>query len=121
MADVVERFIAAVQRKRDFLGFADILACRRIESGVLAVQATTRGHVGDRLKRAQNRPELRTWLAAGNRFEVWGWFFRAGTWDVKRIAVRTEDLTAIAVTNPPGRRRLWKGERQELLPGLFGE
>jgi hypothetical protein len=104
VADVAERFIPHVNRKRDLLGFADVVAVRRGEPGVLAVQATTRGHVADRLRRCQARPELRTWLAAGNRFEVWGWQLHAGRWRVHRVAVCGADLRAVAVEVRPRRR-----------------
>jgi len=104
-ADVVERFIAAVQRKRDFLGFADILGCKPGVPGVLAVQATSLPHVGDRLKRCKARGELRTWLAAGNAFEVWGWTFRAGRWTCKRVAVTGDDLADVVLVAPPRRRK----------------
>lgn len=103
--DVVERFIAAVQRKRDFLGFADILGCKPGIPGVLAIQATTIGHVKDRLDRCRARPELRTWLAAGNVFEVWGWCKRAGKWTVKRVAVQPGDLAEVVLVAPPRRRK----------------
>jgi hypothetical protein len=112
--DVVERYIAAVQRKHDFLGFADVLAVRRGEVGVLAVQATTKAHVGDRLARATGRAELRTWLAAGNRFCVMGWYQQDGRWHVKQVEVRGEDLQAVAVAAPRARGQR-KGTRQTEL------
>src|SRR5258708_4321439 len=87
LADVCERYIAPIRRKRDLFGFADVLAVRRGISGVLAIQCTTRGHVQDRLIRAKSRRELAVWLAAGNAFEVWGWVQRQGRWRVYRVAV----------------------------------
>ena len=91
-AGVVERFIAPANVRRDFLGCIDLLAVHPWENGVLAVQCTTKGHLRDRLTKARARPELRTWLAAFNRFEVWGWHRRAGRWHVERVAVRPEHL-----------------------------
>jgi hypothetical protein len=110
-ADVVERYLHHARRKRDFLGFADVLAVRRGEPGTLAIQASTLAHVRDRLDRCRSRPELAAWLAAGNRLEVWGWFKRAGRWKVKRVEVRGEDL-ADSVLSAPRPRRRRKGERQ---------
>jgi hypothetical protein len=104
LADVCERFIAAVQRRRDLFGFADVLAIRRGEKGVLAVQATTRGHVQDRLTKAKSRRELAVWLGAGNSFEVWGWHKREDHWRVHRVAVNGGDLRE-SVWTPRGRLR----------------
>jgi hypothetical protein len=105
VADVAERFIAHAGIRRDFLGFVDIIAVSRREPGVLAVQATTLDHVGHRLAKARSRPELKVWLRAGAAFEVWGWFQRAGRWEVKRVAVQPEDLAAVPVQAPARRRR----------------
>jgi hypothetical protein len=113
-ADVVERYLHHARRKRDFLGFADVLAVRRGEPGTLAVQATTLAHVRDRLDRCRSRPELVAWLAAGNRLEVWGWFKSAGRWKVKRVEVRGEVLADVVLLAPRSRRPR-KGERQRNL------
>ncbi len=115
-ADVVERYIHQVQRKHDFAGFADVLAFRRGEPGVLAIQATTRAHVRDRLERIRQRPQLSTWLASGNRCEVWGWWQTpAGRWHVERVAVQGEGLEPVLLTAPRHSRRARTGERQREL------
>lgn len=82
-AGVVERWLPKVNRKRDFLGCIDILACRRGEVGVLAIQATSLSNVSARVAKARGRGELSVWLAAGQRFECWGWYQRNGRWQVK--------------------------------------
>jgi hypothetical protein len=116
VADVVERYLHHARRKRDFLGIADVLAVRRGEPGTLAVQATSLAHVRDRLERVRHRHELAAWLAAGNRLEIWGWYRHGRAWQVKRVAVRGEDLADV-VLSAPRRRRPRKGERQrELFP-----
>jgi hypothetical protein len=114
VCDVVERFIAHAGIRRDFLGFVDIIAVSRRELGVLAVQATSLSHVSARLAKARSRPELKVWLKAGAAFEVWGWSQRAGRWEVKRVAVRPEDLEAVVVQAPARRR---KAPRQRELFG----
>jgi hypothetical protein len=113
-ADGCERFIAAVQRKRDLLGVGDVIACKAGEPPLL-VQATSLPHVGDRLKRCTARPELRAWLAAGGRFAVWGWYLRGGRWEVKEVEVRGEQLQPVTLRAPRRKRR---EARQGLL---FGE
>jgi hypothetical protein len=107
---VVERWIPKANVRRDLFGCIDVVAVRRGESGVLAIQATTLAHVSARLAKAKGRPELRTWLAAGNRFEVWGWSYRGRRWVVKRVALRGEDLAGVVVEVPPRRPggRKWR-------------
>lgn len=114
LAGVVECWIPRLNRHRDLFGCIDVLAVHpHREQGVLAIQATTCAHVADRLKKAQGRPELRTWLSAGNRFEVWGWTKRVGKWQVKRVEVRAGDLETVTLQAPPRRRR------KERQPELF--
>lgn len=113
IADVTERWIPHANKRRDLFGIIDLVAVRRGEQGVLGVQATSLSNVSARLKKAKGRPELRTWLAAGNRFAVWGWYQRGGKWAVKMVALTTGDLTA-EVVQAPARR----GKRP-VQPDLF--
>jgi hypothetical protein len=53
LADVVERWLLRVNRRRDLFGFADIIAVHLREPGVLPVQCTTAAHVPDRLANAR--------------------------------------------------------------------
>jgi hypothetical protein len=80
------------------------------EPGVLGVQCTTRGHLSSRLEKAVALPALRTWLSAGNRFEVDGWAQVAGRWRVKVVAVPAEDQAAVVQEAPPRRQggRAWR-------------
>jgi hypothetical protein len=75
----------------------------------LLVQCTTAAHVGNRLAKARARPELRAWLQAGGRFEIWGWCQQVGRWQVKIVAVRPENLAGTVMEAPPRRRggRRW--------------
>ena len=92
LACVVERWIPGACVRKDCFGFADVLAIRSEEQGVLAVQATTDDNMSARLKKARARPELAVWLKAGNRFVVWGWKKRLGHWCVRRVEVFWEEL-----------------------------
>ena len=104
-AGIVERWLPGVNRRKDLFGCIDLVAVRRGEAGVLAVQATSLANVSARLGKAKARSELRTWLAAGNRFSVFGWYRRQGRWRVKIVDLRTEDLAAVVVQSPPRRGR----------------
>jgi hypothetical protein len=113
VAAVVEKWIAQAGIRKDLFGCIDLVAVRRDEAGVLGVQATTLSNVSTRVEKAKGQAELRTWLAAGNRFEVWGWAQRSGRWTVKRVAVKGEDLQAEVIVKP--RRRGKRMEQGELF------
>lgn len=104
VVDVVERWLPRVNRRRDLFGFGDVLAIDRREPGLLLVQCTSIGHVGDRLAKARNRPELAVWLRAGGRFEVWGWVKRGGRWRVKIVKVDAQSLEPVPLPAPARRR-----------------
>jgi hypothetical protein len=114
LADVCERWLPAVGRKRDLFGVADIVAVHPRDQIVLLVQATTAAHVPDRLRRVQTRPELAVLLAAGVAVEVWGWAQQSGRWNLRKVAVRREDLIGVEVQTPTPRRQR-KGHRQRTL------
>lgn len=58
--------------RKDLWGCIDILALDG-KPGCLGIQASVGGSVPARVKKALTEPLLRSWLAAGNRFQVWGW------------------------------------------------
>jgi len=109
LADVVERWLPRINRRRDLFGFADVLAVHR-RLGFLLVQVTTAAHVPDRLEKARHRPELEVWLAAGGRFEVHGWALRSGRWLCRVVEVTGADLVPMETIPLPVRRRgrAWK-------------
>src|SRR5207249_1305251 len=105
VADVVERWLAAVRCRKDFLGCVDVIGVK-VGEPVLAVQATSLANVAARVKKARAAPGLRTWLATGHAvFQVWGWSKQGERWTVKVVELRPEDLTAITVEAPPRRRQ----------------
>jgi hypothetical protein len=114
-AEACERWLPRINRRRDLLRVADVIALRPRDRTILLVQVTSLPHVADRLKRVQTRPELRDWLRCGGSFELHGWVKRSGRWQVKVVAVRAEDLAAEVLVEPPRRRCPRKGEGQRLL------
>jgi hypothetical protein len=94
---------------RDFLGCIDIIVVSHRELGVLAIQATSLPNLSARLAKARSKAELKVWLRAGGRFEVWGWTQRAGRWHVQRVAVQAEALVGVAVQAMP---RRWRAAKQ---------
>jgi hypothetical protein len=116
-ADVCERWLPRANIRKDLFGCIDILAIKPGEP-VLGVQATSGNNISARLTKARALLTLKTWLASGCVFEVWGWSQRNGRWVVRRVGVRAEDLEPVDLTPRPKPRRQRKGERQGLL---FGE
>jgi hypothetical protein len=114
LAAPVERWIPGANVRKDLFGVADVLAVHPRDRVFLLVQATSADHVAHRLRKARARQELALWLKAGGRFEVWGWFKRAGRWTVKRVEIRGEDLVDVVLCAPRPRRTR-KGERQREL------
>jgi hypothetical protein len=111
IADVCERWLPHVNRRRDLFGVGDVIAFHPRDKFVLIVQATSLPHVGDRLARISRRPELALLLRAGVAVEVWGWEQRGERWEVKRVAVRPDDLAGVVLESPRHRRHR-RGERQ---------
>jgi hypothetical protein len=108
----VESWIPRLNIRRDLWGIGDVLAMRIGEPLVL-IQCTSDTNVAARIGKAKAEPRLRTWLACGQRFEVWGWSKRAGRWVCRRIPLVLDELADIAAIVPPRRKRA----RQE--PCLF--
>jgi hypothetical protein len=119
-AEVVERYLAQVERHRDYLGCVDIVAVKPGEP-VLAVQATSLIHVAARVRKARAAPGLRAWLGTGHAaFQVWGWAKRGERWAVKVVELRPADLAPVVLQAPRRRRRAGKGQQQGLLFGDAG-
>ena len=117
-AAVVEKWLPQANLRQDVWGFGDVLAAHPGDRVVMLVQVTTIDHVAHRLTKARSKPELAAWLRAGGVFEIHGWVCRGGRWQVKRVAVQSEDLGDVVIEAPQRRWRLRKGERQG---GLFDQ
>lgn len=94
--ETVERYNCFTHTRKDLFGCIDIIAAG---PDILAVQATSGSHVAHRLTKAKAQPQLKAWLSAGGRFEVWGWRLvgkkgKRKTYQVRRVAVTLEDLPA---------------------------
>jgi hypothetical protein len=91
-AAVVERWNPHAWVRQDLFGLFDLLAVHPDRPGVLGVQCTSTDHQAQRMAKALKVPALRTWLAAGNRAEIWGWkkSRRSGRWQVTRHPVEPD-------------------------------
>lgn len=72
-AAIVEHFNPWVQIRQDLFGIGDIVAVHVEHPGVLMVQCTSASNMSSRVKKILAAPVTPTWIAAGNRLEVWGW------------------------------------------------
>lgn len=113
-AGVVERWIAQAGVRRDLFGCIDLLAIRAGEA-VIGVQATAVSCMSARIAKARSIPELRTWLATGARFQVWGWAKVNGRWHPRIVELRAADLEPMVVSRPPRRRRKSRWQAAELF------
>lgn len=112
-AEVVEKWIPKLNRRKDFIGVVDIIAFQPGEP-ITAIQATSLANISSRIQKAAREPRLRQWLKAGGVFQVWGWLKRDGRWQVRKTPIVLDDLKGIAVIHPERRKRA-KAE-----PLLFG-
>ena len=100
-AGVVERFNHHTKTRHDLFGCIDVVAIS-VEGGTLGVQATSGSNLASRVTKSLWVPELCVWLAAGNRFECWGWrkLQPKGTkrvrWEPKVVELRLQDGVPVA-------------------------
>jgi hypothetical protein len=99
-AAVVERRLPRCFISVDLFGCIDIVGIKADVQGVLGIQTTSGSNAAARFKKAVAVPELRTWLQAGNAFEVWSW--RKGgprgarkVWTLTTRPVTLADLAAV--------------------------
>jgi hypothetical protein len=87
---IVEQTIPHTFIKRDFLGFADLIAASNT-GGIIAIQVTGGGNLAARRKKILAEPRARAWISAGGRIQIHDWVKRAG--EKKRVC-RVEEVTA---------------------------
>ena len=92
-ASVEETWDHYQKRRRDLLGFIDILVL--CPPTAIGIQATTGGNVSARVKKicTQRSNEARYWLNCSGRIEVWGWKKYAKPVNGKRWRPRIVDIT----------------------------
>lgn len=90
-AQVVERYNVYAKRKVDLFGVIDIVAISPHQNGVLGVQVTSKGNIYHRAKKVRQNRNMAVWLAAGNMFEIHGWYKEKNRWKVKRIPITEVD------------------------------
>jgi hypothetical protein len=75
IAQKVEYWNSFGRKRIDFMGFADVLAYKDDETGVIAVQGCGRFDADRHLKNITDSCEvkLKSWLKAGNKFYIYEW------------------------------------------------
>jgi len=94
---ITERWNSFAHIRQDFGGFGDALAWHMEAPGVLAINATTNGHLSDHIQKYLPMQNLKRWLIAGNRFEIWCWAKRGDRgkrklWTLKRVEMKLTDF-----------------------------
>jgi hypothetical protein len=103
-AQKVEYWQPHSRRRIDLFGFIDIVTLDDV-GGVLGIQATTWSAISTRVRKIEAIEEAVSWLAHGNRIQVWGWAKRPQkpgsrrlTWQVKIATLRLEQREPLLVT-----------------------
>jgi len=83
---VVEQWIPYAKKRRDLFGFIDVLGIHKDSGDVIAIQATTRSHVSDRVKKIENSKYVDAVRKCAWSIEVWGWYqAKDGDWKVRIV------------------------------------
>jgi len=96
-AQVVERWNPHARIRQDLFGCIDIVAIHP-ELGTLGVQACAGGSHATRRVKCCGESKLRTWLTAGNAFEIWSYAKqgprgqKVKKWTLRREAVKAYDV-----------------------------
>lgn len=85
LADVVEKWIPVVKRRRDLFGFIDILAIR--DNEVVGVQATSGSNVAARIAKIAEHENVGAVRKAGIRIVVHGWAKRGRRWQCREVDI----------------------------------
>lgn len=72
IAEVVEKWIPAVKRRRDLFKFIDVIAAKPGE-GIVGCQTTVSGELSKRRSKIESLPASRKWLRSGGRIHLHGW------------------------------------------------
>lgn len=94
---ITERWNSYARIRQDLFGFIDLVAIRRGDDNVLAIQTTVGSVVSERIKKIASLDAALVWLDTGSRIVVHGWR-KAGergkrkTWQVREIEVTAELL-----------------------------
>jgi len=95
-ADVVERWImfgcSGLGVRRDYCGFADIIAFHPLHKIIVAIQTTSTA-VADRKKKLRSNQAATDWVRSGGHLWVVGWRKIKGKWTPRFDDERSMGLT----------------------------
>lgn len=97
---IVEQVIPRTFIKRDFFGFADLIAAFPGAlvnevwkyGNIVAIQVTTGANHAARRKKICAEPRAKDWLTAGGLIELHSWTQKAGKWVSRKELIELEDL-----------------------------
>lgn len=86
IADVVEKWIPFVRKRKDLFGFIDILGVHKEREGdVIGVQATSATNVAARVEKIVNHENIGPVRKGGIKIVVHGWAKRKGRWQLREV------------------------------------
>jgi hypothetical protein len=87
-SQVVERWNAWAKKRLDLFGVIDVVAIT--PDGILGIQVTTGTNHASRREKILAEPNVRAWVAAGGRFELWSYAQRGASGKRKLWTLRVE-------------------------------
>lgn len=103
IVSIVEQTIPKTWIKRDFLGFADIIAvfpgtlvndCWNY-GNIVAIQVTSAANHSARRKKIAAEPRAHAWITAGGLIELHSWRKAKGVWVSRKESIELEDLASV--------------------------
>lgn len=88
LAEVIERFIPGINIRKDYAGWADILALHPERGEVLLVQTTTKHNLKSRINKITNSDTIGIVRKCGVLVHCHGWFKKGNRWqcEVKDVS-----------------------------------
>jgi len=86
-----------IQIRRDYCGFADLIAFKPGTLGCMAIQATDLTSVSKHVHKVQGMDSLTAWLNAGNTFYIFGWGKKGPAGKRKTYQLRVVDKDGNAI------------------------
>lgn len=103
IVSIVEQTIPKTWIKRDFLGFADIIAvfpgnlvndCWKY-GNIVAIQVTSGSNHSTRRHKIAAEPRAHAWITAGGLIELHSWRKVKGRWESRKESIELEDLASV--------------------------
>jgi len=86
-----------IQIRKDYCGFADLIAFKPGTMGCMAIQATDLTSVSKHVHKVEHMESLTAWLQSGNKFYIFGWGKKGPAGKRKTYQLRVVDKDGNAI------------------------